>query len=226
MRKLLIFFCNLPIISGKKTKRLDCIMKLEPKEVNKHMNTIWRQLEAAKFLGSCEAEGKFARDLFPEYMSKRNEMPSLFDGNPERIFVASLIIVSGKNIPEGFGIAIRIVQDYQLDCKQIYVTTGKKLAENQRLSDIEALVDCMKTSGADGLSSTIDLVLCTSLPLLPPDHGQNVEKIIKHITNVDLKVSSNSTIIMLPHLPCCSVSDITFDRFKTVEKCIFNSCEA
>lgn len=92
---------------NKKTKRLDYVMKLEPREVNRHMNTIWRQLEVAKFLGACESEGKPVLGLFPDQIQKESEVPTLFDGNPQKILLASLMIICGKNVPEGFGIAFR-----------------------------------------------------------------------------------------------------------------------
>lgn len=72
------------------------------------MNTIWRQLEAAKFLSTCESNDKFTvRDLFPGEITNENEVPTLFDGNAERSVLVKMIILLGKNISEGFGIAFR-----------------------------------------------------------------------------------------------------------------------
>lgn len=85
-------------------------MKMDPKKINHHMNTIWRQLEAAKFLASCESVNKFTvNDLFPGELTTQNEIPTLFDGNSERNALVKMIILLGKNISEGFGIAFRFV---------------------------------------------------------------------------------------------------------------------
>lgn len=42
------------------------VMKMEPKLLNQHINTIWLQIDASKFLGNCEESGKETLSLIPK----------------------------------------------------------------------------------------------------------------------------------------------------------------
>ncbi|KAK6638766.1 hypothetical protein RUM43_007034 [Polyplax serrata] len=177
----------------KKTKRLDCIMQMDPKTINRHMNTIWRQLEAAKFLSACESQDKFTvKDIFPDEVTEECELPTLFDGNPQRIILVKMIVLLGKNIAEGFGVAFRIIQDHHLDLHAICIGLGKKLAENGRTSDIPALVDCLKTSGVADVNPLIDKTISVSIPILKQNEVPltELEPLAKLIKNVELRVNA------------------------------------
>lgn len=56
-----------------KTKRTDehqsFVMKMDPKSLNQHINTIWLQIDASKFLASCEEAGKETTTLIPKVIS-------------------------------------------------------------------------------------------------------------------------------------------------------------
>lgn len=42
------------------------VMKMDPKSLNQHINTIWMQIEASKFLGKCENDGKETIKIIPK----------------------------------------------------------------------------------------------------------------------------------------------------------------
>lgn len=98
---------------------LQLAMKLDPKEVNHHLSTILRQVEVTKFLHSCEIEQRHVIELIPELLktlqssavpsAKRTlpSVPTLFGSNMERVQLAVLAILCGKNVEEGFGLAFR-----------------------------------------------------------------------------------------------------------------------
>lgn len=98
---------------------LQLAMKLDPKEVNHHLSTILRQVEVTKFLHSCEIEQRHVIELIPELLktlqssavsSAKHTLPSvptLFGSNMERVQLAVLAILCGKNVEEGFGLAFR-----------------------------------------------------------------------------------------------------------------------
>lgn len=100
---------------------LQLAMKLDPREVNHHLNTILRQIEVTKFLNSCETEQHRVMDLIPELrqLMQTNgilgtklpsySVPTLFGANIERMQLAVLAILCGKNVEEGFGLAFRLV---------------------------------------------------------------------------------------------------------------------
>lgn len=97
-------------------------MEMEPSEIDKHMNTISRQLEIAKFLSNAEKEGrpvgpylKHLLDMDTEN-AHSDELPTLFGNQQQKTKLAVLAILCGRNTEEGFGIAFRILQG-------IYITS-------------------------------------------------------------------------------------------------------
>lgn len=92
-------------------------MEMEPSEIDKHINTISRQMEIAKFLGNAEREGRSPNEflnLFPDIESDgancSSELPTLFGNQQQKTHLAVLAILCGRDIEEGFGIAFRIMQ--------------------------------------------------------------------------------------------------------------------
>lgn len=69
-----------------------------------------------------------------------------------------MILICGTNIEEGFGLAYRIIQDMSLNADKIYAIATKFLSMNNRLHDVEKLVDCVK-----GNSTQPDKKLCDEI---------------------------------------------------------------
>lgn len=67
-------------------------------------------------------------------------------------------MICGTNIEEGFGLAYRIIQDMSLNADKIYAIATKFLSMNNRLHDVEKLVDCVK-----GNSTQPDKKLCDEI---------------------------------------------------------------
>lgn len=98
---------------------LQVAMKLDPREVNHHLSTILRQVEVTKFLHNCEIEQRHVIDLIPELLQpllssgipgtkcSSSSVPTLFGSNMERVQLAVLAILCGRNVEEGFGLAFR-----------------------------------------------------------------------------------------------------------------------
>lgn len=95
------------------------VMKMSSKTVGKHVNTIWRQIELARFLSSCEMAERWKPDFLTEFLcapegeeSKLKQelkcFPTLFDSVQEKTKLLVLALISGKTISEGF----EIVQKY------------------------------------------------------------------------------------------------------------------
>lgn len=91
-------------------------MEMEPSEIDRHINTICRQMEITKFLANCEREDRAPTEflnLFPNIDSDESqifELPTLFGNQQQKIHLAVLAILCGRDIGEGFGIAFRIIQ--------------------------------------------------------------------------------------------------------------------
>jgi zinc finger FYVE domain-containing protein 26 len=96
-------------------------MKLDLREVNHHISTIFWQMKVTKFLHSCELEQRHVMDLIPELLQPLQSsgilgtnlsscsVPTLFGTNLERMQLAVLVVLSGKTVEEGFGLAFRLV---------------------------------------------------------------------------------------------------------------------
>jgi len=91
-------------------------LAMEPSEIDRHINTICRQTEIVKFLANCEKEGRVSTEflnLFPDIDSdncQALQLPTLFGSQQQKIHLAVLAILCGRDIGEGFGIAFRIIQ--------------------------------------------------------------------------------------------------------------------
>lgn len=91
-------------------------LEMDPAEIDRHMNTISRQMEIAKFLGNREQEGKSVSEFMSKlsYMeseaSSSHAVPTLFGNQQEKTHLAVLAILCGRDVEEGFGIAFRIMQ--------------------------------------------------------------------------------------------------------------------
>ncbi|XP_069671907.1 uncharacterized protein Sptz isoform X2 [Periplaneta americana] len=182
---------------------LQLAKKLNPREVNCHINTILRQIEVTKFLHGCELGQRPVMELLPEifhYMQSATmfgnklpafTVPTLFGSNSERVLLVVLAILCGTNVEEGFGLAFRIIEDYHLKSSQVYGLAGKKLARDCRLMDIEQLVSCIHNSGVTGISSVCDsvLLLCIQELALKTDPG-DVEPLVKLLTDIGNKITA------------------------------------
>lgn len=96
-------------------------MEMELSEIDKHIDTISRQLEIAKFLGNAEKEGRaigpYLRHLLDidTENGQNDELPTLFGNQQHKTRLAVLAILCGRDAEECFGIAFSIMQgSYQL----------------------------------------------------------------------------------------------------------------
>ena len=110
---------------------LQLAMKLDPREAHRHLSTVFRQMEVTKFLHSCELEQRHVMDLIPELLQPLQSsgildtklqscsVPTLFGSNTEHMQLALLVILCGKTVDEGFGLAFRLVQQLIIICFEI-----------------------------------------------------------------------------------------------------------
>lgn len=87
-------------------------LKLPARQLDHHISTICRQLEAAKFLQQCESEGRSVVGVAADLNSNLETgtvppIPTLFGNSTERAHLSALVILCGKNVEEGFGITFR-----------------------------------------------------------------------------------------------------------------------
>ncbi|XP_046401638.1 uncharacterized protein LOC124167693 isoform X2 [Ischnura elegans] len=135
-------------------------LKMDPRDVDRHINTIRRQEEVAKFLGNCETAGKSVAAIAAKVAnkSKGSRLPTLFDSMADRLQVAVLTIVCGKDVEEGFGLAYRVMQDYNLRAVAVFELAGRMLVSEGRPRDLVHLISCIQSSGISDCESVCDQV--------------------------------------------------------------------
>lgn len=121
-------------------------------------------------------------------------IPTLFGNTQDKIILATLILICGANVEEGFGLAYRIIHDMNLNSEKIYAIATKQLAVTNRLQDVEKLVNCIKSN-----SSQLDTKLCNDVLSLAVQSAFNnhstaqrtkaaAEILIRMITDVSMQI--------------------------------------
>ncbi|KAH8375975.1 hypothetical protein KR200_012072 [Drosophila serrata] len=179
-------------------------MQMDARALNGHINTIRRQLEVVKFLAKCEREQAPDEPLKTmqtlkqiRLESNRGTLPTLFEGAADRIQLSILVLLCGKNIDEGFGLAYGIMQDYKLATIKVFGPTAKYLARNQRLAEVERLLDCIGSNnggGGGGISVESDEILSIAINAAVhsnvPETKHTLDRLINRIGSVELRISS------------------------------------
>ncbi|KAF5289881.1 hypothetical protein FQR65_LT02015 [Abscondita terminalis] len=179
------------------------VMKIDSKNIDKHINTISRQIEIAKFLAECESSAtpvlKILPDILPfinegKYFRVRIKIPTLFGSYFERVQLAVLAIVCGNNVEDGFGIAFRIIHEHKLHAVKVYCQAGRQLAKSERYTAIAQLVSCIKSCGINDSAVTdmCDEMLVLAIQTLskPNANGPQLDGLIKLITDRAAKISA------------------------------------
>uniref|UniRef100_A0A8C9D7S1 Zinc finger FYVE-type containing 26 n=1 Tax=Panthera leo TaxID=9689 RepID=A0A8C9D7S1_PANLE len=154
--------------------------KMTAADVSRHMNTLQLQMEVTRFLHRCESAGTSQITTLP--------LPTLFGNNHMKMDVACKVMLGGKNVEDGFGIAFRVLQDFQLDAAATYCRAARQLVEREKYSEIQQLLKCVSESGMAAKSDgdTILLNCLEAFKRIPP---QELEVLIQAIHSDDNKVS-------------------------------------
>ncbi|KAM6201009.1 zinc finger FYVE domain-containing protein 26 isoform 2-T2 [Rhynchocyon petersi] len=162
--------------------------KMSAADVSRHMNTLQLQMEVTRFLHRCESAGTSQVTTLP--------LPTLFGNNHMKMDVACKVMLGGKNVEDGFGIAFRVLQDFQLDAPITYCRAARQLVERGKYSEIRQLLKCVSESGMAAKSDgdTILLNCLEAFKRIPP---QELESLIQAIHNDDNKVQA--------YLTCCKL---------------------
>lgn len=88
-------------------KKDSITLKWDLKTINAHINIISLQLETAKYLSKCEAEGLPTIGLMPKIFMDKPGMKTMFGKTQEKNQVAILLLVCGHSIESGFGISYK-----------------------------------------------------------------------------------------------------------------------
>uniref|UniRef100_A0A7N6A3N7 Zinc finger FYVE domain-containing protein 26 n=1 Tax=Anabas testudineus TaxID=64144 RepID=A0A7N6A3N7_ANATE len=136
---------------GRRKSQVNTFRKMmSSSDISRHINTIELQLEVTRFLYRCETTGS-SRDSQTSAPSTKSpgssSPPTLFSGSPMKVEVACKVMLGGKNIEEGFGIAYRVIQDFQLEAQAVYKQAGQRLVRQRQYGAVRQLLKCVSESG-------------------------------------------------------------------------------
>ncbi|XP_028932164.1 zinc finger FYVE domain-containing protein 26 isoform X2 [Ornithorhynchus anatinus] len=158
--------------------------KMSAAEVSRHMNTVELQMEVTKFLHRCESAGTSQVTTLP--------LPTLFGNNHMKMDVACKVMLGGKNVEEGFGIAFRVLQDFQLDAATTYCKAAQQLVKRGSYGEIRQLLKCVSESGV-AAENDGDTILLTCLEGYRSIPSTELEGLIQAIHSDDNKIQAYLT---------------------------------
>ncbi|MGH0143881.1 UNVERIFIED_CONTAM: hypothetical protein FKN15_044643 [Acipenser sinensis] len=137
--------------SGRRKSASSFRKKMSSSDVSRHINTIELQIEVTRFLHRCESSGTSRSTASPP--------ANLFGNNSMKMDMACKVMLGGKNIEEGFGIAFRIIQDFLLDAAAVYSRAVKRLVKHRQYLEIRQLLKCVSESGAATKNDCDNIIL-------------------------------------------------------------------
>ncbi|KAG7466132.1 hypothetical protein MATL_G00161540 [Megalops atlanticus] len=165
--------------------------KMSSSDVSRHINTIELQLEVTRFLHRCESSASSRASATALPPSGTAPPPTLFGGSPMKIDVACKVMLGGKNIEEGFGIAYRVIQDFQLEALAVYVRTGQRLVRQRQYGAVRQLLKCVGESGTATKGDCDTIVLsCVSIADKGPADAKELESLILESKSTENKIKA------------------------------------
>ncbi|XP_075700633.1 zinc finger FYVE domain-containing protein 26 isoform X2 [Rhinoderma darwinii] len=155
--------------------------KMSATDVSRHINTVELQMEITKFLQRCES--------LQTGQVYDNPPPTLFGHSAMMIDVACRVILGGKNVEEGFGIAFRVIQDFQLDAFKVYSKVCKQLVQEENYSEILQLVKCVSESGV-AAEKDCDQILLRCVEEMADVSSDELEKLIQGMRSDETKIKA------------------------------------
>ncbi|XP_023807372.1 zinc finger FYVE domain-containing protein 26 isoform X1 [Oryzias latipes] len=179
--------------AGRKRSSVNSFRKtMSSSDVSRHMNTIELQLEVTRFLHRCEtAAASKSAPTSPPSTKPSASLPTLFGGTPMKVEVACKVMLGGKNIEEGFGIAYRVIQDFQLDAPAVYVRAGQRLIRQRQFASVRQLLKCVGESGSATKSDCDALLLsCVAAADKAPADAKELESLVLEIKSSENKIKA------------------------------------
>lgn len=172
--------------AGRRKSQLSSFRKsMTSSDVSRHMNTIELQLEVTRFLHRCEAAAPAPPPGTP------TTPPTLFGGSTTKVEVACKVMLGGKNIEEGFGIAYRVIQDFQLEAQAVYTRAAQRLVRQRQYGAVRQLLKCVSESGSGTKAECDALILsCVSMADKAPPDAKELESLILETKSTESKIKA------------------------------------
>lgn len=167
--------------SGRKKAACTFRKKMTATDVSRHINTVELQMEVTKFLHRCESSGTSP--------ITGSTLPTLFGNNHMKMDVAGKVMLEGKNIEEGFGIAFRVLQDFQLEAAAVYSKVAKALVKQQNYSEIRQLLKCVNESGVAAKNDG-DIIILNCLDEFKDIPSEDLDNLIQDMDSDENKIQA------------------------------------
>uniref|UniRef100_A0A8C3SEJ9 Zinc finger FYVE domain-containing protein 26 n=1 Tax=Chelydra serpentina TaxID=8475 RepID=A0A8C3SEJ9_CHESE len=167
--------------SGRKKAACTFRKKMTATDVSRHINTVELQMEVTKFLHRCESSGTSP--------ITGSILPTLFGNNHMKMDVAGKVMLEGKNIEEGFGIAFRVLQDFQLEAVAVYSKVAKALVKQQNYSEIRQLLKCVNESGVAAKNDG-DIIILNCLDEFKDIPSEDLDNLIQDMDSDENKIQA------------------------------------
>lgn len=157
-------------------------------ELNNHMNTINLQKEVTNFMHKSAVE---RGGLGLLRASEGSRLPTLFGNGHVRGEMVVQVLLAGTTIQDGFSLASRIIQDYNLPAARVYVDVGRSLARQYKFSHIEDLLRCSEETGQVTDKCHDDIILaCVSIVAADHSQAKHLEALIKLLKSDTNKINA------------------------------------
>lgn len=162
--------------------------------------------------------------FFLQICLESSKLPTLFGSVQDKIQLAVLTLICGTNIEEGFGLAYRIIQELNLSQVKVFGLTTKYLAGNNRLNNVEQLINCIHSNDCKDKSfcdEIISLAITTATSTTTPSPHQSgqlkliIDSLIQLIGDVGCKIEC---FIMNGQLKSAYLLAVQFGRMNDVKK--------
>ncbi|XP_077537379.1 zinc finger FYVE-type containing 26 spastizin [Haemaphysalis longicornis] len=135
------------------------VLAMAPKEVNRNVSQVNMQIDITRFLAARETErqGELLQPCLkdcPECVA-----PTLFSENTAKTDLACLVLVNGRNVEEGFGLAFRIIQENHVNGSLVFERAAQTLVSAKAVAQVERLVGCIQSCGYPDRYDTDAVVL-------------------------------------------------------------------
>uniref|UniRef100_A0A673C1T6 Zinc finger FYVE domain-containing protein 26 n=1 Tax=Sphaeramia orbicularis TaxID=375764 RepID=A0A673C1T6_9TELE len=177
---------------GRRRSQVNSFRKaMSSSDVSRHMNTIELQLEVTRFLHRCEtaASSKSPQTSTPSSKSGSSSPPTLFGGSPMKVEVACKVMLGGKNIEEGFGIAYRVIQDFQLEAQAVYMRAGQRLVRQRQYGAVRQLLKCVGESGT-ATKNDCDALILSCVSTADKSPAKELESLILETKSTESKIKA------------------------------------
>uniref|UniRef100_A0A131YW54 Zinc finger FYVE domain-containing protein 26 n=1 Tax=Rhipicephalus appendiculatus TaxID=34631 RepID=A0A131YW54_RHIAP len=155
------------------------VLAMSPKEVNRNVSMVNMQIDITRFLNARETEQE--KLLLPRQKdSADGVVPTLFGDMAMKRDLACLVLVNGRNVEEGFGLAFRIIQENHLDGAVVFERAAQTLVSAGAVAQVERLVRCIQSCGYPDRYDTDAVVLAALQELVrSQDDKKDLDLLVK-----------------------------------------------